>query len=295
MTAGNARITLASAAPGLFVVLWSTGFIGAKFGLPYAEPMTFLSLRFSVVTAAMLAVSLAAGARWPRSLSEAFHIAVVGMLLQGTYLGGVFLALSKGVSAGLSALIVALQPLLTAVLVRRLLGERVRPLQWLGFVLGFVGVTLVVAEKLRVDAGALWAIVINTAALLGITFGTLYQKRFCGGMDLRSGTVIQNGTAALMALTGAFLLETRTIEWTPSFLFALTWLCLVLSVGATMLLFWLLRRGAAARIASLFYLVAPTTALMAYPLFGETLAAIALLGMGLAVAGVALVMRGGGP
>jgi drug/metabolite transporter (DMT)-like permease len=295
MTAGNARITLASAAPGLFVVLWSTGFIGAKFGLPYAEPMTFLSLRFSFVTAAMLAVSFAAGARWPRSLREAFHIAVVGMLLQGTYLGGVFLALSKGVSAGLSALIVALQPLLTAVLVRRLLGERVRPLQWLGFVLGFAGVTLVVADKLRVDAGALWAIAMNTVALLGITFGTLYQKRFCGGMDLRSGTVIQNGTAALMALTGAFLLETRTIEWTPSFVFALTWLCLVLSVGATMLLFWLLRRGAAARIASLFYLVAPTTALMAYLLFGETLAAMALLGMGLAVAGVALVMRGGGP
>jgi drug/metabolite transporter (DMT)-like permease len=217
------------------------------------------------------------------------------MLLQGTYLGGVFLALSKGVSAGLSALIVALQPLLTAVLVRRLLGERVRPLQWLGFVLGFAGVTLVVADKLRVDAGALWAIVINTAALLGITFGTLYQKRFCGGMDLRSGTVIQNGTAALMAITGAMLLEKRVIEWTPSFVFALTWLCLVLSVGATMLLFWLLRRGAAARIASLFYLVAPVTALMAYLLFGETLAAMALLGMGLAVAGVALVMRGGGP
>ena len=292
--AGGARALVTSAAPWVFVTLWSTGFIGAKYGLPYAEPMTFLALRFSIVTAAMAVVSLAAGARWPRSLAETLHIAVVGMLLQGTYLGGVFLALSKGVSAGLSALIAALQPLLTAVLVRHLLGEQVRGLQWLGFVLGFVGVALVVGEKLSVDAGAFWAIVINVAALLGITFGTLYQKRFCAEMDLRSGTAIQNGTAALMTFAGALTFEDRTIAWAPDFLFALTWLCLVLSVGATMLLFWLLRRGAASRIASLFYLVAPTTALMAYFLFGETLAPSAMVGMGLAVAGVALVVRGGG-
>jgi len=289
---GGVRSLMTGVAPALFVLLWSTGYIGAKFGLPYAEPMTFLALRFSIVAIIMVLVSLAAGARWPRSLPEAFHIAVVGLLLQATCLGGVFLAISKGLSAGLTALITALQPLLTAVLVRHLLGERVRGLQWLGFVLGFVGVALVVAEKLRLDAGALWGIVISTAALLGITFGTIYQKRFCDAMDLRSGTAIQNATAALAMIAGSLIFEGRRIAWTPDFLFALAWLCLVLSVGATMLLFWLLRHGAASRVASLFYLVAPTTAFLAYLLFDETLAATALMGMGLAVAGVALVVRG---
>jgi drug/metabolite transporter (DMT)-like permease len=289
---GGVRSLMAGAAPGLFVFLWSTGYIGAKFGLPYAEPMTFLGLRYSIVAAIMVLVSLAAGARWPQSLLEAFHIAVVGLLLQATALGGVFLAISMGLSAGLTALITALQPLLTAVLVRRLLGERMRGLQWFGFVLGFIGVALVVANKLRVDAGAFWPIVMSAVALLGITFGTLYQKRFCEAMDLRSGTVIQNATAALAMIAGSLIFEGRHIAWTPEFIFALTWLCLVLSVGATMLLFWLLRRGAASRVASLFYLVAPTTTVLAYPLFGETLAPTALLGMGLAVAGVALVVRG---
>jgi len=289
---GGVRSLMTGVAPGLFVVLWSTGYIGAKLGLPYAEPMTFLGLRYSIVAAIMALVSLAAGARWPQSLGEAAHIAVVGLLLQATALGGVFLAISMGLSAGLTALITALQPLLTAVLVRHLLGERVRGLQWLGFVLGFVGVALVVAERLRLDAGALWGIVPSTVALLGITFGTLYQKRFCDAMDLRSGTAIQNATAALAMIAGSLIFEGRHIAWTGEFIFALAWLCLVLSVGATMLLFWLLRRGAASRVASLFYLVAPTTALFAYFLFDETLAATALLGMGLAVAGVALVVRG---
>ena len=293
--ASPSRLTLASAMPGLFVVLWSTGFIGAKFGLPYAGPLTFLALRFALVTAAMVIVSFATGAAWPRSWRQAGHIAVVGVLIQGSYLGGVFIGLSEGVSAGLSALIVGLQPVLTAALVRRFLGERVTPRQWAGFALGLIGVALVVGSKLGLELRHLLGAGTTVAALIGITLGTLYQKRFCGEMDMRSGTAVQNGVATAMMLAGMPLFETPKIVWSVDFIFALAWLCLVLSVGATILLFWLLRRGAAARIASLFYLVPPTTALMAYVLFGETLGPAALLGMGIAVAGVALVVRGGAP
>src|SRR6266851_2941963 len=217
--------------PGLFVVLWSTGFIGAKFGLPYAEPLTFLALRFSLVAAIMLVASLALGAAWPVGWRDIGHIALVGILIQATYLGGVFYGIAHGVAAGV-------------------------------------------------------------AAPFGMTAGTLYQKRFCAAVDLRSATVIQNATAGLLMLGLALASETMHIEWRGEFVLALFWLCLVLSVGATMLLLFLLRRGAASRIGSLFYLVPPVTAFMAYLLFGETLGATALVGMAVTALAVALVNRG---
>lgn len=278
-------------APALFVVLWSTGFIGAKLGLPFAGPMSFLFTRFALVTVLMLAVSLATGAAWPAGWREAGHIAVVGALLQGIYLGGVFISIAAGVSAGLAALIVGLQPLLTAALAGAMLGEHVSPRQWLGCALGLIGVALVVANKLSFDVHHVFGAASAAVALIGITLGTLYQKRFCSGMDLRSGTVIQNGVAAAIMLAGALLFEGLRITWSGTFAFALVWVVLVLSIGATLLLFILLRRGAAAPVTSLFYLVPPVTALMAFLLFGETLGPAALLGMGLAVLGVALVNR----
>lgn len=278
-------------APALFVVFWSTGFIGAKLGLPFAGPMSFLFARFALVTLLMLAVSLATGAAWPAGWREAGHIAVVGALLQGIYLGGVFISISAGVSAGLTALIVGLQPLLTAALAGTALGEHVTARQWLGCILGLVGVALVVAKKLSFDAHHVFGATSAAVALIGITLGTLYQKRFCSGMDLRSGTVIQNGVAAAIMLAGVLLFEGMRITWSGTFVFALVWVVLVLSIGATLLLFVLLRRGAAAPVTSLFYLVPPVTALMAFLLFGETLGPTALLGMALAVLGVALVNR----
>ena len=278
-------------APALFVVFWSTGFIGAKLGLPFAGPMSFLFARFALVTLLMLAVSLATGAAWPAGWREAGHIAVVGALLQGIYLGGVFISIAAGVSAGLTALIVGLQPLLTAALAGAVLGERVTARQWLGCILGLVGVALVVANKLSFDAHHVFGATSAAAALIGITLGTLYQKRFCSGMDLRSGTVIQNGVAAAVMLAGVLLFEGMRISGSGTFVFALVWVVLVLSIGATLLLFMLLRRGAAAPVTSLFYLVPPVTALMAFLLFGETLGPTALLGMALAVLGVALVNR----
>jgi drug/metabolite transporter (DMT)-like permease len=279
-----------AAMPGLFVLLWSTGFIGAKLGLPYAGPMTFLALRFSLVAAAMLPLALATRIAWP-SRSGAAHTAVVGLLIQFTYLGGVFFGISRGVTAGIAALIVGLQPVLTAALAGVLLGERVTPRQWGGLALGLAGVALVVWEKVDISGAHASGLAAVVAALFGITLGTIYQKRFCGAVDLRAATILQNASAAALMVLCAVLFEPLEVAWTSEFVFALAWLCLVLSVGATMLLLWLIRRGAAARVASLFYLVPPVTAFMAFLLFGETLGVAALSGMVLAMAGVALVNR----
>jgi drug/metabolite transporter (DMT)-like permease len=278
--------------PGLFVVLWSTGFIGAKYGLPYAEPLTFLTVRFFLVAAIMLIASIVLGARWPTRWRDVGHTALVGIFIQATYLGGVFYAMAHGVSAGLAALIVGLQPLITASLVGALLGERVSARQWLGLVLGLVGLVLVLWGRLTFDLPHLAGLAAAVAAPFGMAFGTLYQKRFCAAVDLCSATVIQNATAGLLMLVLALVGETMHIEWRIEFIAALAWLCLVLSVGATMLLLFLLRRGAASRIASLFYLVPPVTAFMAYLLFGETLGPAALVGMAVTAFGVALVNRG---
>jgi drug/metabolite transporter (DMT)-like permease len=287
----EARPAWMSAMPGVFVVLWSTGFIGAKLGLPYAGPLTFLALRFALVTAIMLTVALASGAAWP-SLRESGHAVVVGLLIQFTYLGGVFVGISQGVSAGVAALIVGIQPLLTAALAGALLGDRVARVQWAGLALGLAGVVFVVWEKIDLSGVQISGLLAVVAALLGITLGTLYQKRYCGGIDLRSATVLQNASAGTAMLACALLFEPMRVVWTGEFVFALFWLCLVLSVGATILLLWLIRRGAASRVASLFYLVPPVTAFMAFLLFGETLGLAALAGMGLTMAGVALVNRG---
>ena len=285
---GNASAWQAVGIPALFVLLWSTGFIGARLGLPYAEPLTFLTLRYGMAAALLLLVSLAMRAPWPRRLSEIGHFAVAGLLVHGVYLGGVFVAISMGVEAGVSALIVGLQPLLTAAFAGIILGERVIGRQWLGMALGLAGVALVLAGKLGQGPGSVAGSLACVAALLGITAGTLYQKRFCTGMDLRTGSVVQFVAAALATAPFAFWLEDQTLVWSGEFVFALLWLVLMLSLGAVSLLYVLIRRGAASQVASLFFLVPPCTALHAWPLFGETLGPWALLGMIFTAVGVAL-------
>jgi drug/metabolite transporter (DMT)-like permease len=277
--------------PGLFVLLWSTGFIFAKMGLPYAEAFTFLTWRFAIVTLLMFAVALATRAPWPRDLKMSGHIAVVGVLMHGTYLGGTFAAIGAGVSAGVAALIVGLQPLLTATVVGPLLGERVSPRQWLGLVLGFGGVALVLWNKLALAEAPLWGYGFSFLSLLGITVATLYQKRYCSTMDWRSGGVIQYAAAAIAMLPPALLFETGVVHWTAEFVVAIGWLVVMLSFGAITLLNWLIRRGAAAKIASLFYLVPPVVAVESYVIFDEVLRPAALVGMALTAFGVALVMR----
>ncbi len=282
------------AAPGMFVVLWASGFIGAKFGLPYAEPMTFLSLRMAAAVGLLAVVIALTRPKWP-DRTGFFHSAIAGSLVHGCYLGGVFAAIENGISAGLIALIVSLQPVLTSTLANRWLGERVLPRQWLGLLLGIVGVYLIVREN--VAAGdikpAAWAFA--TLALTGITIGTLYQKRFGGGIDWRPALFLQYLTADVLFIIAAFLFETRVVHWTPQFVFALAWLVLLLSFGAVWLLYFLIRRSAATRVVSFMYLTPPVTALMAWLLFGERLALLGLLGMAICVAGVFLVnWRAGG-
>ncbi len=287
----GARAPWQAAIPGVFVLLWSLGFVFAKLGIRYAEPFTFLLLRFSSVAVLMAGVALVTRAPWPRSAAEVGHIAVVGLFLHAIYLGGTYAAIALGVSAGVASLIVGLQPLLTATLAGRLLGERVGARQWLGLLLGFAGVVLVLWEKLGVGEGALLGYGFSLLSLLGITIATLYQKRFCADMDMRSGAVIQYAAATLATGAVAFGFERVEVRWTPELILALAGLVLLLSVGAISLLNWLIRHGAASRVASLFYLVPPLVALEAAILFGERLGMPALLGMGIAVAGVALAIR----
>jgi drug/metabolite transporter (DMT)-like permease len=276
--------------PAIFVVLWSTGFVGAKYGLPYAEPFTFLLLRFVIVALLLLAAALVMHAPWPASRSEFGHIAVAGVLVHAGYLGGVFSAIHHGVSAGEVALIAGLQPVLTAAVAGPVLGERVSARQWAGFVLGFLGVMLVVSNRLAPGGAGTIGYLSAFLALAGITAATLYQKRFCSHMDLRSGAVIQFSASAVLMAVLAPLTESMVVNWSGEFIFSLAWLVLALSLGAISLLYLLIRHGEAARVTSMFYLVPPVTALMAYALFGEWLGVTALVGMGLVVAGVALVV-----
>jgi len=276
--------------PFLFVFLWSTGFIGAKYGLPYAEPLSFLLTRYGFVIALMTAIALATRAPWPKEPKQWLHIGVSGVLVHAIYLGGVFVAIKHGLPAGITALVVGMQPLLTAFGAGWLLGEKVSGRQWGGLALGFVGVGLVVSGKL--GDGALGPMLVPALiALLGITVGTLYQKRFCAKFDLRTGSVIQFVPTAVLTAIAVALYEDYKIEWTGQFAFALGWLVLVLSIGAISLLNLLIRSGSAVNVASLFYLTPLSTALIAWLIFGEKLTLTAAFGMLLAVSGVYLVAR----
>lgn len=277
-------------APLLFVVLWSTGFIGAKYGLPHAEPLSFLLVRYLLVVSLMTVIALASRAPWPKDGRQWFHIGISGLLVHGIYLGGVFMSISKGLPAGVASLVVGIQPLLTAVGAGLLLNEAVLARQWLGLVLGFVGVTMVVSGKLGsgFELDALWPAL---AALAGITAGTLYQKRFCPSFDWRTGAIAQFLPTAIATGIVVGLAGNYRVDWVPDFIFALGWLVLVLSLGAVSLLNMLIRRGTAVNLASLFYLVPPGTALIAWFLFDEKLAGMALVGMAIAVGGVYLARK----
>jgi drug/metabolite transporter (DMT)-like permease len=288
--AAHARRQLAF--PALFVLLWSTGFIAAKYGLPYAPPLTFLLYRFVLVAALMTVVAVATGATWPGSARQIGHVAVAAWLVHGIYLGGVFLALAGGMPAGISAMLVGLQPILTALIALAWLGERVVPRQWLGLILGLAGVWLVVRGKTSFS-GDLSGMLPSVIALVGISVGTLYQKRYCTRVDMRSGAVIQFSACALVYLPLVLLFEGAPVRWTHEFVFAIGWSVLVLSVGAISLLYWLLRHGAASSVARLFFLVPPVTAVMAWIIFGEALDAMAIAGMALIAVAVALARPAG--
>lgn len=279
--------------PIFFVFLWSTGFIVAKFGLPFAPPLTFLLLRCLCVLLVLVPLVLLFKAPWPKG--NVGHIAVAGLLLQAGYLGGVWCAIKLGMPAGVTALIVGMQPILTAA-AAPLIGETVRPRQWLGLLFGLIGVALVVYAKITLVGLSPLAIGYCVLALLSITAGTMYQRRFCPNFDLRTGTVIQfSATVALLfPLALAFEQLTpslATVQWTPSFIGALLWSVFALSIGAIFLLFTLLRRSDATVVTSLLYLTPPTTAVMAWIMFGEAFSLLGVIGMAVAVIGVVCVVK----
>ena len=302
MTHGNSSEPqhewLARMAPGLFVLLWSTGFIGSKFGSLYAEPFTMTAIRMALVVAILLIIAGLMRAPWPKTPAAIMHLVVVGLLVHACYLCGVLYALRLGVPVGFVAMIAGIQPILTAVLGYFFLGEALRGLQVLGMGLGFGGVMVVIGAKFGfnpVAAGAAHLPVLGMLAagigLLGITLGTLYQKRFCTQIDLRTGAIVQYSATAVACLALAFAFETREVQWTQSFIGAIVWLAVVLSIGAIGLLFYMIRHGATAKVASLFFLTPSVTAVMAYLCFDEKLSPLAVIGFLATAVGVSLILR----
>lgn len=295
---------LLRAAPLVFALLWSTGYVGAKLGAPYAPPFTFLALRFGIVLALLAAVLVVLRLPWPRGRGLADAL-LTGALMHGVYLGGIYWAIDRGLPTGIAALIVSLQPLSTALLAWPLLGERPGWRMWAGLGLGLAGTLLVLEPKLgflsNTQAGATSGLdgfdtatlIVSLVALLSITLGTIHQKRQPPAADPRTSFAVQFVGGLLVVVPVALLLETRPVIWSGQLVFALAWLVIVVSLGAFGLLMLMLRQSAVTRVAALFYLIPVITALMAYPLFGETLLPIQFLGMALTI--IAVMVAGRAP
>ena len=279
----------ARAAPAIFVLLWSTGFIGTKYVINNADPLTYLAIRMAIVVGLMAIIVAIARPAWPNR-TEVGHSIVAGILVHGVYLGGTAIAISLSIPAGLSALIPGLQPILTSTIANRWLGERVTPLQWSGLLIGLAGVALILHDR-PVTGQAGWGWLASGVSLISITLGTLYQRRYCNKIDWRSGNLVQYVAVTIFFGIGAWLFETNVVHWTTEFMLALAWLVVVLSIGSIGLLYWLIRHQAATSVASLFYLVPAVTAVMAYVLFDERLDAVAIAGMVACAAAVFLVNR----
>ena len=281
------RDGFARAAPGVFVLLWATGFMVARLVAPHADPLTFLVVRFGLSAAVFAAIAVVSGARWPRSLNAWRNLVVVGVLMQGIYLGGVFWSVHHGLPAGISALVTGLQPLLTAMLSFWLLGERVRARRWCGIGVGFAGVLMVLAPQLARAGGAgLWPLLACGVSTLATTLGTIWQKRTGATVDLRVSGAVQFGAAAAVLAPFALLLEAGRFDGSWQVLAGLAWGIVGLSLGAVTLLLVLLRRGAVAGVASLMYMVPPVAAGLGYWCFGDTLNALQMAGMAVAAIGV---------
>lgn len=275
--------------PASFVVLWATGFIGARYAMPWAEPFTFLAVRFVLAAILLAGLMVVLGSK-RATRTEALHATVAGILMHGIYLGAVFWAIHRGMPAGLSALIVGLQPLITAVLAGRFLGEAILPRHWVGLAVGLLGVIIVLWPKLGALGGGVTAetLIASIVSVLGMSAGTVWQKRFASGGDLVAATMWQYvGGAALMTLA-SLAFETRTVIINGELIFAMAWLVLVLSIGAIFLLMVMIRDGEMSKVASLFYLVPSVTAVIAWALFGEQLNLVQLVGMAIATLGVGL-------
>ncbi len=281
-----------SFAPVIFVLLWSTGFIGARLTGPYAEPLSFLSIRFAIVATLLASAGFIMGARWP-GRRMALHCMVAGALMHGGYLGFVFWSIWKGMPASLSALIVGLQPLVTALLAGLVLGERITTRHWLGLLVGLAGIAMVVWPKFTLTDAGITPITVgaNILAMLSITLGSIYQKHFMSAIDLRTGNAWQFTGATIVTGIAALATENYLITWNGPVIFGMTWLVFVLSIGAISLLYLMIRHGEIARVTTLFYLVPGVTALIAWLMFGEALVPLQIAGMAVCAGAVMLATR----
>jgi drug/metabolite transporter (DMT)-like permease len=298
MSLGPSSDAWVRATPVVFVLIWSTGFIVARYGMPHAPPLSFLAIRYALSIACFLAWIAWAKVAWPQSRAQWLHLSVTGILMHAGYLGGVWVAVKAGMGSGLSSLIVGFQPVLTAIWLAYSLRGSDQPgvsrRQWLGLLLGFVGLLMVVWRKLTLgtplDHVTPANLAFALAALLSITVGTLYQKRFVQACDVRSANTVQLLAALVVTLPFA-LMETEAMRWNGELIGAMAWSVLGLTLGGSSLLYMLIQRGAAASVTSLMYLVPPTTAMMAWLLFGETITWVTLLGTALTAWGVSWVVR----
>ncbi|WJI61340.1 DMT family transporter [Mesorhizobium sp. C416B] len=275
--------------PASFVVLWATGFIGARYAMPWAEPFTFLAARFVIAALLLAGLMLVLGSK-RATRAEALHATVAGILMHGIYLGAVFWAIHRGMPAGLSALIVGLQPLITAVLAGRFLGEAILPRHWAGLAVGLVGVIIVLWPKLGALGGGVTPETLSASlvSVLGMSAGTIWQKRYASGGDLVAATMWQYIGGGSLMILASLALETHTVIINGELIFAMAWLVLVLSIGAIFLLMVMIRDGEMSKVASLFYLVPAVTAVIAWALFGEQLSLVQIVGMAIATLGVGL-------
>ncbi|QBM27955.1 DMT family transporter [Hydrogenophaga pseudoflava] len=282
------------AMPWVFVLIWSTGFIVARYGMPHAPPMSFLAVRYALSILCFLPWIVLAGVKWPSDHRQALHLAVTGVLMHAGYLGGVWAAVKAGMGSGLSSLIVGIQPVLTAIWLTSVGGHHVSRRQWLGLLLGFAGLVLVVSRKFGAGGPGDSANWLNLSfavmALFAITVGTLYQKRFVQPCDVRTANTVQLAAALVVTLPLA-LLEAETMHWNAELVGAMAWSVLGLTLGGSSLLYMLIQRGAAASVTSLMYLVPPCTALIAWVLFAEPITATTIAGTALTAFGVSLVVR----
>ncbi|EOD5328687.1 DMT family transporter [Vibrio parahaemolyticus] len=283
---------LIRAIPFVFVILWASGFVGARFGLQYAEPATLLSIRMAFNVLLFLVLVAVLRRRLPTG-KDFWHSCVVGALIHGFYLGGTYFAIALGMPAGLSSLLVGIQPILTAALLVAFVREEFKPSQWLGLALGFVGIAMVLMGKMEWQSEQHKVLVIGLCllALVGITLGTLYQKKHCQQVDMVGGATVQYLAALIMFLPVAMQFETMQVQWELEFILTVLWLVVVLSCVAILLLLYMVRNGASSSVASVFYLVPPTTAIQAWLAFGESFDWMGISGFVLAATAVYLVVK----
>ena len=280
--------------PWVFVWIWSTGFIAAKYGLPYAEPFTLLSYRFVITLFFLLILIIYKKSPWPETRLDFFHLLIAGVLIHGVYLGGVFQALKWGMPAGLGAMVIGLQPIGMALVAGVFLKEEVSKKQWTGLIMGLVGLYLVLfdsldlTEQIAFDGFPIWAVFAVIISLFAISIGTIYQKRFCSNMNLYSGAWVQYFSASILCILIVLFFENGEVSWSRTFILAMTWQVLGLSIGAILLLMTMIKKDALASVGSYFYLVAPLVAIQAWFLFEETIGLSALAGVVLISFGVAI-------